>query len=243
MRLSSAGGSPPAFFIRSQMKELSIFCDESGIQEGMSKYYLVTIVLHDQDDDITKVISNYERILASRGLPDIPFHATPLLRAHDSYVGMDVETRKYLLSAFASFVRYLPIRYKSFVFQSKHFKNKKVLQTQIRKNLVEFLFDEIEFFQSFDKVKIYYDDGQSAVSDALHSAIEYALSTSVPVYKDSDYRRFRLSQAADYLCEIELAAVKYDNHDETRTDIKFFGSIGAFKKNFLKQARRKLIGC
>lgn len=244
MRLSSAGGISPGIFIQGgALKELSIFCDESGIQEGMSKYYLVTVVLHDQSSSVDQAIDLYERSLRDRGLPDIPFHATPLMRSHDAYSGMTVELRKQLLVAFNVFVQRLPIRYKSFVFQSKHFKNKKVLQTQIRKNLVEFLFDEIEFFQSFDKVKIYYDDGQSAVSDALHSAIEYALSTSVPVYKDSDYRRFRLSQAADYLCEIELAAVKYDNHDETRTDIKFFGSIGAFKKNFLKQARRKLIGC
>ncbi len=223
------------------MKELSVFCDESGIQEGASKYYLVTVVIHDQSDDIASIITQYEMTLSERGLPDIPFHATPLLRAHDAYKDMDIETRKHLLSAFATFVRYLPIQYKSFVFQSKQFKDAKALQTQIRKSLIGFLFDEIEYFQSFDKVKIYYDNGQSAVTDALHSAIEYALSTNVPIYKDSDYRKFRLSQAADYLCEIELAAVKYENHDETQTDIKFFGSVGAFKKNYLKQARRKLI--
>lgn len=232
---------PRHFTLRSWMKELSIFCDESGIQEGMSKYYLVTVVLHDQSKALDHAISSYEGSLKVRDLPDIPFHATPLMRAHDAYENMSLERRKQLLVAFNVFVQRLPIQYKSFVFQSKQFKNVKALQTQIRKSLISFLFDEIEYFQSFDKVKIYYDNGQTAVTDALHSAIEYALSTNVPIYKDSDYRKFRLSQAADYLCEIELAAVKYENHDETQTDIKFFGSVGAFKKNYLKQARRKLI--
>lgn len=103
------------------------------------------------------------------------------------------------------------------------------------------MFDEIDLLQSFDVVKVYYDNGQTAVTAALHAAMEYVLSRDVPLYRDSDYKAYRLAQAADYLCEIELAAIKYKNHDETQTDIKFFGGIGSFKKNWLKQARRKCI--
>lgn len=42
--------SPGIFFIWREMKELtlSIFADESGGQNGTSKYYLLTLVLHDQ---------------------------------------------------------------------------------------------------------------------------------------------------------------------------------------------------
>lgn len=101
-----------------------------------------------------------------------------------------------------------------------------------------FIFERLGFFQTFDTVK---DDGQPAVTGALHAAMEYALSRNAAVYRMSDYRSFRLAQTADYLCAIELAAVKYASHEETGTDVKFFGGVGSFKKNWLKQARRKLL--
>lgn len=224
------------------MKELSVFCDESGIQEGGSKYYLVTMVMHDQSDSLKSALALYDQSLKSRNLPDIPFHATPLMRGYDQYKNLDMETRKKLFSSFGVLVQRLPIQYKSFAFKSKEFKTADALQVQLRRKMVDFLFDEIGFLQSFDVVKVYYDNGQTAVTAALHAAIEYVLSKDVPLYRDSDYKEYRLAQAADYLCEIELAAVKYENHDETQTDVKFFGGVGAFKKNWLKQARRKLIG-
>lgn len=50
----------------------------------------------------------------------------------------------------------------------------------------------------------------------------------------------RLAQVADYLCSIELAALRYADHEETDTYKKLFGSARTFKANLLKQVRRKL---
>ena len=36
------------------MRDLSVFVDESGTQEGMTEYYVVTYVLHDQADDFSR---------------------------------------------------------------------------------------------------------------------------------------------------------------------------------------------
>ena len=52
---------------------------------------------------------------------------------------------------------------------------------------------------------------------------------------------YRLEQVADYLCTIEPAAVKHSAHEDGETYNKFFGGIGAFKRDWLKQARRKRI--
>lgn len=49
-----------------------------------------------------------------------------------------------------------------------------------------------------------------------------------------------LAQAADFFCSMELAALRYADHEETNTYIKLFGSHRAFKANHLKQMRRKL---
>lgn len=51
----------------------------------------------------------------------------------------------------------------------------------------------------------------------------------------------RLEQVADYLCTIELALVKCEAKENGETYNKFFGGIGSFKRNWLKQARSKRI--
>ena len=53
---------------------------------------------------------------------------------------------------------------------------------------------------------------------------------------------YRLEKVANYLRTIELAIVKYEAKEDDRTYSKFFSVISAFKKNWLKQARRKRIG-
>ena len=58
------------------MRELSVFVDESGNSGDDAKYYLLTLVLHDQSDDVFEHIGRYENTLAQRGLQDIPLHMT-----------------------------------------------------------------------------------------------------------------------------------------------------------------------
>ena len=54
----------PSFFIRtiggSVAKELSIFVDESGDRGGKARYYLLTLVFHDQAESITEAVTGYE---------------------------------------------------------------------------------------------------------------------------------------------------------------------------------------
>lgn len=60
-------------------------------------------------------------------------------------------------------------------------------------------------------------------------------------YRKTSMTDYRLEQVADYLCTIELALVKYEAKEDGETYNKFFGGIGTFEKNWLKQARRKQI--
>ena len=41
-----------------------------------------------------------------------------------------------------------------------------------------------------------------------------------------------------FICTIELTALKYENHEQTATDERFFGPLGNFRKNFLKKVRK-----
>ena len=99
--------------------------------------------------------------------------------------------------------------------------------------------DRLDLFQSFDDVKVYYDNGQQIVKEAIYAATESELSSDVVIRRKTTMTEYRLSQVADYFCTIELAALKYEANEAGETYNKFFGGVGAFKGNWLKQARRK----
>ena len=67
------------------------------------------------------------------------------------------------------------------------------------------------------------------------------LSKGVVRRRKTSMTDYRLEQVADYLCTIELALVKYEAKENGETYNKFFGGVGSFKRNWLKQARSKRI--
>ena len=88
-------------------------------------------------------------------------------------------------------------------------------------------------------IAIYYDGGQRSADIAIHRAFDEALSANTADYKRLRYQERRLAQAADFFCLVELAALRYSDHEETETYKKLFGGARSFKANHLKQARRK----
>ena len=88
-------------------------------------------------------------------------------------------------------------------------------------------------------MKVYYDNGQDIVKRTLDRSISKVLSKGVVQRRKTSMTDYRLEQVADYLCTIELALVKYEAKEDGETYNKFFGGIGRFKKNWLKQARSK----
>ncbi len=236
------GTFSPAFFVSGgELRELSLFIDESGSDSLRDRYYLLTLVLHEQDEDISEGIRLYERSLAEKGLPDIPLHASPLLNGHGDYENMDPADRKRLLSSFRVFFRHMPVRYTCITLKTKEHASLDGVTTAMRKRLVDFLFDELAYFQDFDVVKIYYDDGQKSIAKAIHKAVDYALAKDAVIYRLASSADYRLSQIADYICTMELTALKYADKASTATDEKFFGSWSQFKKGVLKEVRAKRI--
>ena len=59
--------------------------------------------MHDQADGIAGSIEAFEGALRAKGLPDIPFHASPLMNGKDQYSGLNLGTRKMLLGSFRVF--------------------------------------------------------------------------------------------------------------------------------------------
>ena len=201
-------------------------------------YYLITIVAHDQSISIDELVSDYERRIAAHQLPDIAFHMKDLLHGHGDYEGLDSLTQKGLLAHFNAFVRQLPVEYKTFVYSS-YDTDETNLSARIRRDIVNFAYDHLDWFQSFDRVPVYYDEGQQAVTTALHRAFDLILGDQVVDYRLISYRDYRLAQVADYFCSVELANMRYSSGDYSRTYRKFYGQSQSFRRNYLKPARKK----
>ncbi len=230
------------FYIEVRLaKDLSIFVDESGGRGGKSRYCLLTLVVHDQSESITEKVARYEEALLRADLPNIPFHSEPLLNGHGDYKNMDIKQRKKLLNSFSIMVQRLPISYVTFVYRRSEYRDPTKLSARMKRDISSVLFERLEFFQAFEEVKVYYDNGQDIVKQALDKSIGFVLSKGVVDRRKTSMTDYRLEQVADYLCTIELARVKYEAKEDGETYNKFFGGIGAFKKNWLKQARRKLL--
>ena len=93
------------------------------------------------------------------------------------------------------------------------------------------------YFQRFDKVIVYYDNGQAIVTDLINTVFNAYLSrVDVRKIKHADYR---LSQAADLVCTLELLRLK-EKYGATmsRSEEIFFGSRRRLRKMFLKTLDR-----
>ena len=96
-----------------------------------------------------------------------------------------------------------------------------------------------EYLSSFDRIQIYYDNGQTVltkiISSVFSSHFQYVEFRKV---KPVDYLLF---QAADLICTMELLADKAEMKTFTNSEMEFFDNIRDFKKNYLKWLRKKHI--
>lgn len=221
------------------MRELSIFIDESGSDNLRANHYLLTLVFHEQSDPLGSSIRIYENSLKDRGLVDIPFHSSPLMNAHDKYSSLSVGERKQLLTAFRVFVRKTPITYTCIRIDIHPEDTREKVTNTMRRELTNFFFDHLEYFQHFDKIKTYYDNGQKSIATAIHDAMGYVFSPDSVTHRLTSAHDYRLSQVADYLCTMELTALKYEENISTKTDEKFFGTRRDFTKGIYKEITQK----
>lgn len=80
----------------------------------------------------------------------------------------------------------------------------------LERDISSAMIEHLGFFQSFDDVKVYYDNGQDIVKQALDRSVGKVLSKGVVRRRKTSMTDYRLEQVANYLCTIELALVKYE---------------------------------
>ncbi|MBQ9007082.1 MAG: DUF3800 domain-containing protein, partial [Atopobiaceae bacterium] len=180
------------------MSELSIFIDESGDfgpYEPHAPYYFITLVFHDQSNDISERIEHLKRRVVEAGFSyGHAIHCAPLIRREEDYSQLDVPERRRLFRRLYDFARICDIRYKTFVFEKREYPHHDALVTRMSREVGLFVRDNLAYFQSFDHIIVYYDNGQKEITNLINTVFNVLLEAEVRKVRPSDYCLF---QAAD----------------------------------------------
>lgn len=222
------------------MKELSVFIDESGDFGDYrlhSSYYIISMVFHDQSVDIQPQIKKLEENLSYIGYPHHCTHIGPIIRNEHEYRRDTLENRQKILKNVVSFLRHLDIKVMTVFIEKKNVSDAVDAAGRLSKGIAAFIRTHYDFFQQFDRLKVYYDNGQVEVSKILSSVFNALLD-------NAEFRRvfpsdYRLFQIADLVCTLQLLELKDKKHELTNAEKLFFTDERTLRKNYLKVLEEK----
>lgn len=227
------------------VKEISVFVDESGSfspleADPTSPYYLLCLVFHDQENDLSIEIERFAESLALMGLDrEHTIHAGPLIRRENEYVNLPREMRIGIFRRMMAFIQKATFRYRCFRIYKRYNSKKNAIHDEILQELVDFLITNRKEFNACDVIKVYYDNGQLQVTSLLKEAFAM-FSSKIQFVPEVSPGKYRLFQVADAACTLELVAAKLqDTGAITGSEDRFFGGIKNLKKNYLKPLFRK----
>lgn len=222
------------------MKELSIFIDESGdfgeVKERPA-YYLVTFVFHDQKEDIRQRVLKLEESVRISGFHLEYIHTGPLIRREEIFANYSIDERRKLLYKMLNFVNVCPIRYITVAVDRKEAADKIKLSGKLAKEINTAFREYSDFFMEFDKVIVYYDNGQIELSAILNAV--FSIYFSNVEFRKAEPQKYRLLQAADFICSMELLKIKKNEKRLSKSEEKFFYKPQELKKTFFKSIEKK----
>ncbi len=224
------------------MKELSVFVDESGDwgeYDHRAPFYIISLVLHDQEVDITEDLIRLEMEMTNIGWSNHCIHSGPIIRSENEYSGLSLQERQKILRRLMTFTRKANIRFKSFHIEKKQSTDAIVSIGILSKKLAAFIRDNYSLFSDYDSVKIYYDNGQIEVTRMLSSVFNSLLDNVE--FKKVLPSKYRLFQVADLICTLRLTQLKSEKHLLSKSELYFFSDARTFTKNYLKPLASKEI--
>lgn len=228
-------------------KVLSVFVDESGTfrhPDPSSRYYIVALVFHDQSFDIDPFVRDLDTATSRMGLDPESFasHAGPLIRKEKAFAPFRREWRAKVFKLLFDFARRVDFKYHCLCVDKKFISSSLQLVASLQAGLAAFLESRESALRAFDKVKVYYDCGQSPVTNLLHTTFSAALGNRAEFAQNVKPRNYKLFQVADLVCSMSLIERRLLNGERmAESEHAFFGGPRLFKRNILKYLKRKQI--
>lgn len=217
-------------------KTLSVFVDESGrflYPDAESRFYIVGMVFHNQDVDISQAVRDFNRSIYGLGLdPEtFVFHAGPLIRREKGYEFFSRHHRGRIYNRMMTFARRVDFQWHCLCVDKKYINSSLQIVGKLQTQLDDFLETHKNLLDDVSRVKIYYDYGQSPVTKILQKSFT-ALGDKVVFAVDVQPRRYMLFQLADLICTLNLVEMKIKSCEPlTDSEYSFFGGKSAFRHN------------
>ena len=190
------------------MKELNIFIDESGdfgVNDNASDLYVVSIVFHSSLNNIEPFLNALNKRLNKLQFTKM-IHAADLIRHKGDYKNLSIDQRRKIFTAIYQFGRKSPIKLKSIIVNKKYTDTYKLLKKQLTMELNESISNNLKYFQKFDKITIYYDNGQSQLTSILEDVFK---NFNISFISDFDKIKEKLFQVADMLTFMDKYYYKF----------------------------------
>ena len=195
------------------------------------------MIFHNQTVDIQDQIKHLDEELSYLGLDNICIHTGPIIRREEIYKDMNIIERRQVFNKMIAFIRNADIRFKTFNIEKKHIKDTVEATGRLSRQISQFIREHYTDFLTFDVVKIYYDNGQVEVSKLLSSVFNALLPN--PIFRKVMPSDYKLFQAADFICSMELVRLKLESNQFSKSEMTFFGSQRYLKQNYLNILKKK----
>ena len=136
-----------------------------------------------------------------------------------------------------NFVNSYPIFYLTVAIDRKEAGDKIALSGKLAKEINRAIIAHMDFFSDFDKIIVYYDNGQSEFGAILNAV--FSIQFSNVEFRKAEPQKYRLLQAADFICTMELLKIKQLEKRLSKSEKQFFYKPQELKKSFLKSIEKK----
>lgn len=207
------------------IKRLNIFVDETGeFGYGVksSMLYGISFTFHEQDNDISGELNNLNNRLMKIGYTNM-IHMSDLIMRRGDYSKFDIKMRKSIFNSIYQFSRKIPVKYHTIIIDKRFIDNGNVLRKQIINEVNKMIKNNEGYFNKFDKIVMYYDNGQEPLGYILDSL--FIRFNSYEHRVKFDHVEKRLFQVSDMLTYVDKAIYKHKkNIKYEKSELYFFGN-------------------
>lgn len=194
------------------IKRLNIFIDESGdfgFVNGSSDLYAVSFTIHESDNPIKNELQYLNYSLDKQNYNGM-LHLAYLIAKRDDYSSFNLEQRQKIFWTIFNFARKTPVKLKTIILDKRYMNSKSQLNKAISIEINKFIKENQKYFDSFEKIVIYYDNGQETLATILDTLL--ATNPKVERRIEFDHTKKRLFQVSDMLTVIDKLDYKRKNN-------------------------------
>lgn len=136
-------------------------------------------------------------------------HLAYLIAKRGDYSHFDFQKRKSIFWAIFYFSCRVKVKIRTIVIDKKYINKKVQLNTALAREIGRFINENSEYLNSFEKVVIYYDNGQETLATILDTLFSSYLNVERRV--EFDHKKKRLFQVSDMLTVIDKLDYKRKN--------------------------------